>query len=120
MKQYNSRLSNIEMLRILAMIMIIAHHLTYHCFRFQLEDRTMFALGEFFNKSIFYKKLLFHQFFMASGKIGNDIFFLISGYFLINREIDLIKTIRKVLSQLAFTILVLVILSYIYIYIYKS
>ena len=36
MKEYkNERQSNFELLRIIAMIMIVAHHLTIHCFAVQ-------------------------------------------------------------------------------------
>ena len=45
MKEYkNERQSNFELLRIIAMIMIVAHHLTIHCFAVQLGDKSLYAL----------------------------------------------------------------------------
>ena len=53
----NIRKSNFELLRILAMI--IAHHITIHCFRIQLEDKNLYPLGVCFNKLFFSKESLF-------------------------------------------------------------
>ena len=66
----NHRKSNIELLRVVAMIMIIAHHIAVHSqFSFASDSITI-------NK-------LWIQFIQMGGKIGVDIFVLISGYFLI-------------------------------------
>ncbi len=110
----NIRKSNIELLRILAIIMIIAHHITCHCFKVQLEDKSFTALGEFFNNAVFVKKLLLPQLFMPAGKIGNIIFILITGYFLIDRKIDIIKQIKKLFSQLIFVVPIIVLGSFLY------
>lgn len=60
MKEYkNERQSNFELLRIIAMIMIVAHHLTIHCFAVQLGDKSLYALGESFNKAIFLRDYYF-------------------------------------------------------------
>ena len=107
------RQSNIELLRIVAMIMIIFHHITCHCFINQLENPSIIETG-LFNKYVFYKKLLLPQFFMASGKISNIIFILIAGYFLINKKVDLSKQIKKLIGQLIFVTLIIVILSFLY------
>ena len=106
------RKSNFELLRILAMIMIIVHHLTCHSFKIQLEQSIL--KGEYFNKAIFFKRLLLPQFFMATGKIGNIIFILISGYFLINKKINIVKQIKKILSQLLFVTVLVVLGSFLY------
>lgn len=105
------RSSNIELLRILAIIMIILHHITLHCFNYQL---TLHGKGVFFNNPLFYKKLLVPQTFLSLGKIGNIIFILISGYFLINKKINVVKQIKKILYQIIFVIPILVIISYLY------
>ena len=74
----NTRKSNFELLRIIAMIMIILHHITIHCVNVQLGDKSLYALGEYFNKTVFIKRLLIPQLFMPAGKIGNIIFILIA------------------------------------------
>ncbi len=66
------RQSNFELLRIIAMIMIVAHHFCYHGhFIFPADSITM-------NK-------MWIQFWESGGKIGVNIFVLISGYFLIGK-----------------------------------
>ncbi len=109
-----SRESNIELLRILAIIMIILHHITIHCVNVQLGDKSLHKVGELFNNFTFYKKLLLSQTFMPIGKIGNIIFILITGYFLIDRPINILKQFKKLISQLLFIVPILVIASYIY------
>ena len=110
----NERQSNFELLRIIAMIMIVAHHLTIHCFAVQLGDKSLYALGESFNKAIFFKKLLLPQLFMTGGKIANIIFVLITGYFLIDRKINITKQIKKIFSQLAFVVPIIVFVSFLF------
>lgn len=64
----NTRQSNIELLRIVAMLIIVAHHIAYHSgFAFDSASIT-------FNR-------LWVQFIEIGGKIGVNIFVLISGYF---------------------------------------
>ena len=66
----SSRKSNIELLRIIAMIMIIAHHIALHShFRFPVNSISV--------------NRLWIQFIQMGGKIGVNIFVLISGYFLV-------------------------------------
>ena len=64
------RKSNIELLRIIAMIMIVAHHIAMH------------SGFSFASDSISFNRLWI-QFIQMGGKIGVNIFVLISGYFLI-------------------------------------
>ena len=89
LKKPKIRESNIELLRILAMIMIIAHHFACHSnFDFPLTEVT-------FNR-------VWIQFMHLGGKIGVDVFVLISGYFLINqKEIKVNKVLktRRILLQ---------------------
>ena len=66
----SARKSNIELLRIIAMVMIIAHHIAVH------------SNFVFSTNSISINRLWI-QFIQMGGKIGVDIFVLISGYFLI-------------------------------------
>lgn len=66
----SARKSNIELLRIIAMVMIIAHHIAVHSnFVFPTNSISI--------------NRLWIQFIQMGGKIGVDIFVLISGYFLI-------------------------------------
>ncbi len=95
------RNSNFEILRILAMIMIVAHHFTVHGgFKYTAMDMS-------FNH-------LFIEFIKLGGKIGVNIFILISGYFMITaKSIKLNKILKlwfqiflySILFYLAFTII---------------
>lgn len=67
------RKSNIELLRIISMIMIIAHHIAVHSgFDFASGSVTLNELWILFLR--------------IGGKIGVNVFVLISGYFLINAK----------------------------------
>lgn len=97
--QKRGRSSNIELLRILAMMMIITYHIYCHCITDQLA-----SADSPFNNPAFYKKLLLLATIAPWGQIGNAIFIIISGYFLINKgkNINLTKSAFKLLTQLAF------------------
>ena len=100
------RESNLELLRIFSLLMIILHHLIYHCFYPQLTDPVFidhFA-NDLFTAPIFSKRLLIPEFIVPFGKIGVIIFMMISGYFLIVKEgkIDLKKSAVKLISQVLF------------------
>lgn len=65
------RNSSLELLRVVAMLMIIAHHFAVHGgFDFPTDSIT--------------GNRLWQQFIFMGGSLGNNIFVLISGYFLIN------------------------------------
>ncbi len=71
MKIYQKRNSTIELLRIISMLMIVFHHFAIH--------------GDFsFDESQFTIPRLWYNFINMGGRIGVDIFILISGYYLIN------------------------------------
>ncbi|MBR3630536.1 MAG: acyltransferase [Oscillospiraceae bacterium] len=76
------RESNFELLRIIAMLMIVLHHFAYHGkFQFPEEGATL--------------NQLWTQFILVGGKVGVDIFVLISGYFLIlSKSVRTAKAIR--------------------------
>lgn len=63
-----SRKSNIELLRIICMVMIIAHHFCVH---------SAFA----FDTQAFSFNRLWYEFLYTGGKIGVNVFILITGYF---------------------------------------
>ena len=69
METVKKRDSNIELLRIIAMLMIIAHHFAVHG-------------GFFFQDRQITGNMLILQWLSIGGKIGVNLFVLISGYFL--------------------------------------
>jgi len=69
MEAIKKRDTNIELLRIIAMLMIIGHHFAVHG-------------GFFFQNRQITGNMLFLQWLSIGGKIGVNLFVLISGYFL--------------------------------------
>lgn len=100
------RNSSIELLRIISMLMIVFCHFAYNG-GFQWENSTITITR------------LWYNFIIMGGKVGVDIFILISGFFLINqkKEIFQFKKILKFWGQLFFYS---VILSLIYCIINKN
>ena len=87
------RQSNIELLRIFSMIMIVAHHFSVH--------------GKFIITSTLSINNIWLQFLSSGGKIGVDIFVIISGYFLINsKNIKIQKVLKLVFQILLYSILI--------------
>ena len=80
LSSYKTRNSNIELLRVLSMLMIVAYH--YSIFGFYAEDIMYSA-----NKS-------FIDILGMGGKLGTEVFILISGYYMIRSRF----TLRKLLS----------------------
>ncbi|MBR4173172.1 MAG: acyltransferase, partial [Clostridia bacterium] len=66
------RQSNIELLRIIAMLLIVAHHFSLY--------------GSFPTDSMSGINQIYIDFLAIGGKIGNNIFILISGYFLVTEK----------------------------------
>lgn len=73
------RSSNFELLRIVAMFMIVLYHIYIHCISGQLTDG---GTG-LFTTPQFSKKLTILALIAPMGMIGNHIFILISGYFIL-------------------------------------
>lgn len=106
------RSSNIELLRIVAMFMIILFHITVHCVTVQLSDPKSLGMtfSEYFSQPVFHWQILILAFLGTLGIISNAIFILISGYFMANKDKESIKmgTIsQKLLLQLGFASLLL-------------
>lgn len=81
------RKSNFELLRLLAIIMIIAHHIAYHSnFDFATDSITI--------------NRLWIQWIRLGGKIGVNLFVLISGYFLITAPSVKLNKILKLWLQI--------------------
>ncbi len=85
----NNRSTNLELLRIVSMLLIIAHHFSYH--------------GNFnFNTNTISANRLWIEFIEIGGKIGVNIFVLISGYFLIASPHIKIQKLLKLWLQMFF------------------
>lgn len=87
MQKSTARQSNIELLRIFAMVMIIAHHIGAH------SGFDYSATMPVWNK-------IWIQFIQTGGKIGVNIFVLISGYFLICAKSLRLSKVAKLWVQL--------------------
>lgn len=83
------RFSNIELLRIISMLMIICYHFSIH---------SKFS----FQKGVLDFNRVWLDFFALLGKLGVNIFVLISGYFLITREKLDLKKVVKLWLQISF------------------
>ena len=87
--QTKPRQSNIELLRILAMLLIVAHHFALHSgFAFPTETVTL--------------NRLWVQLLRMGGKIGVDVFVLISGWFLISAPAVRTKKALTLWAQIFF------------------
>ncbi len=63
MKNKKVRKSNIELLRIVAMFLIVVYHISVHCARFQLIDKDSIVVMEnyFFCHPKFYNRLFLFE-----------------------------------------------------------
>lgn len=80
MDLYKKRNSNVEWLRIIAMLFIILHHMLSQGFSFCQNPQPSLNLA-------------FLQTFNSLGNFGNKIFIMISGYFLFNSKFSIKKII---------------------------
>lgn len=99
-KQSIIRNSSIELLRIIAMIMIVFHHFAVHG-GFSWESSSVSFTRHWYNLII------------MGGKIGVDVFVIISGYYLINSNSGYIKfdKIAKFVGQVFFYSVTLYLIS---------
>lgn len=88
------RLSNFELLRIIAIVMITFHHIALNTEILNIDGINSF-IGNFL---------------VIGGKIGVNIFVLISGYFLCEKEIKISKVL-KLCAKIFFYSIVLVLVS---------
>ena len=109
----SGRSSNIELLRVVGMLMIVLYHIVYHAVGFQLTDTDSIAKwgNAWFCEPAFYKLMLLPVSVIPFGTVGNGLFIMISGYFLVAKGggVDLGKTAKKLLLQLGFASLVLLV-----------
>ena len=113
--EIKQRRSNLEMLRIVAMLMIIAFHIYWHCVSGQLTDPdSMERMGNgLFSVPLFYKKLLLLTVFSSFGRAANVVFMTLTGYFMVakGREIRLIPIAKKLLLEQGYAAVLLLITS---------
>lgn len=82
-RKKNSRNSNIEFLRIVSMFLIVIHHLSVH--GFLISDSNWHSAPSV--------NQILGQFMMIGGKLGVDIFVIITGYFLVNSSFKIEKVL---------------------------
>lgn len=95
------RQSNVELLRIIAMLMIIAHHFSIHG-----GFETIPNIPPF--------NSLWIHFILIGGKIGVDIFILISGYFMVSNIKSVTSKAIKIWLQLFFYSIIIFIFSVVF------
>lgn len=105
MTKHKSRNSNIELLRMISMFLIVLHH---------------FAIHGIFNSHIIITNLTINkmiaEFLIIGGKIGVDLFVLITGYFLIESNFKMKKAFQLENQILIYSVgifIVLIILKYV-------
>lgn len=89
MEQVKKRDSNLELLRIISIILIIAHHYVIY------GDLNNIDLG---------LNIILTKFLIVGGKIGVNCFVLISGYFLINSKFKVEKIIKLIFEVFFYSI----------------
>lgn len=105
----NKRKSNFELLRIIAILMIIMHHIINHCVAQQCSGADN-IFQQAFTSPKFYPELFVIDYGNMLGTVANGIFILISGFFMVEKNnIDLVKVAKKLLLQLVFVTVVLMI-----------
>lgn len=92
------RSSNLELLRIVAMILIIAHHLAFFS---NLDYFAMPRINQFIS-----------ILFLYGGKLGVNLYVLISGYFLVNSKFRTEKVISIVMEVTFYSIVIFVLFTW--------
>ncbi len=105
----NKKDSNIELLRVFAMLIIVGYHIFCHCINMQLVS---IQPNGFYSPDIS-TRMMFLALLSPMGQMGNAIFIIISGYFMANKvnDIDLTRIVKKLLLQLGFAALIIGIAS---------
>lgn len=93
------RQSNIELLRVIAMFLIVLHHYCIHS-----------GFIELINPCRLTGNMVFIQFMSLGGKVGVNIFFLISGYFMIHSTMKWKKVTRLLFQIFSINLLVFIFL----------
>lgn len=103
-RQNTERSSNFEMLRIIAMFMIVAAHYAGHGVRHVLffSESKIWLTGSFINR-------IFTSFLIPGGKIGVGLFFALTGYFMIDKEYKIQRLLKIILEVYFYSILMIII-----------
>ena len=98
------RQSNIELLRIVAMFLIVVHHYAIHGVRqsFNIEMGNMWLEGDIFHKII-------TSLCMPGGTIGVGAFFLLTGYFMYGKEYKVQRLLKLLLQVYFYSLLMCII-----------
>lgn len=96
--QPRERNSNVELLRVLCMIMIIAHHYSVH----GGWDASLVEATPPLN-------ILFVQIISLGGKLAVNVFVLISGYYMVNQRFSIAKVITLMVNVSLYSISILLI-----------
>lgn len=110
-RKVGARDSNMELLRVVAMLMIVVYHIVHHVVVNQFGTITLF------NYPLNYDKLFLLTIIRTFGCTSNNIFLIISGYFMAYRSrltghyIDMKRISGKLLLQVGFAALMLVLIS---------
>ena len=95
----DSRLSNFELLRIIAMFMIAVHHFCVHGIILNGWETNLTTLNHFNNTVL--------QIFNLGGKIGVNIFLLITGFFLVNGKLKVESFLKIYLLSFIYSSLIM-------------
>ena len=101
-KKIDNRESNFELLRIISMILIVLHHYALHGGLFQPNN---------LNEKV-------GLFILLGGKIGVNVFVIISGYFLVNSKFRIKKLLQLIGQVYFYAIFIIISLILIIIYLY--
>lgn len=96
------RNSNFELLRIVAMLAIVAFHMSVYS---QIPDR-----GAFFTAQQYRLNASWVRYLYTFGYFGNFIFMLLSGYFLVNKRFKVIAVVKIILEMWFYSFLIIYIL----------
>ncbi len=113
----SARQSNFELLRVLAMIMIVTHHVIVHAVYDQVNflDSINTLGNPFFCNPVFYPQLWLIDVGTFFGSVADCIFVLISGYFLVEmKKRSVTNTTIKLLSQSLFAAVVVSVVNCLY------
>lgn len=97
-KSNKIRNSSIELLRIIAIIIIIMHHFGVHGVFHVLDKSHNILIVDNLSWQI-----IFTQIVSWGGNVGNAIFVLITGYFLINKKVNVKKIILLLFSMFLYS-----------------
>jgi len=105
LKKVSVRNSNIEFLRMLSMFLIVLHHLSVHGFATDVvTGKWVFTGAPTLNEML-------AQFMSIGGKLGVDIFVIITGYFMVNSTVKVTKVLDLEIQIQTYSIIVLFVLA---------